>query len=306
MTAPPIDAQIDQPIDRRWSLASLGEDVGDPDDAAARGVQARAPQGSGRLGELAGWLAGVRSPSAPGLGRIRLVAVQPGNDATVSETIATVAEASQVGVRPMAVPSDGGSAGTSTAAAFDAGVLVADDEIDSGADLLVVADADRSAAAGALVGAVTGAEPVALLPRGADAIDSAAWIERAAYLRDTGRRIAELRGHHDRLLAAIGSATLAASAGLIMRASTRRTPLVLDGTSALAAALLCCVVNSATAQWWQVADISPDPVHIRAVEHLELRPVLAYGTSRGDGLAGLLAVASLTSAAVVAAEGTPR
>ena len=302
MAAPPID----QPTHQRWSLASLGEDVDDPDDSAAQGVRARAPQGSGRLGELAGWLAGVRSPSAPGLGRIRLVAVLSGNDATVSKTIATVAEASQVSVRPLAVPSGGEFAGTSAAAAFGAGVRVADDEIDSGADLLGVADADRSAAAGVLVGSITGAEPVALLPRGADAIDSAAWIERAAYLRDTGRRVAELRGQHDRLLAAIGSATLAASAGLIMRASPRRTPVVLDGTSALAAALLCCVVNSATAQWWQVADTSPDPVHSRAVDHLELPPVLAYGTSRGDGLAGLLAVATLISAAVVAAEGTPR
>jgi NaMN:DMB phosphoribosyltransferase len=44
-------------------------------------------------------------------------------------------------------------------------------------------------------------------------------------------------------------------------------------------------------------------VHARAVEQLALRPLLALGTGRGDGTAGVLAVAILRAAVTMGSSG---
>jgi nicotinate-nucleotide--dimethylbenzimidazole phosphoribosyltransferase len=100
------------------------------------------------------------------------------------------------------------------------------------------------------------------------------------------------------LLAALGSPLVAAAAGFALRAASRRTPLLLDGTAPLAAALLCVDTQSRAREWWQVADTSPDRAHARVLERLELRPLLDLGAG-GDGTAGLLAVAVLRAAVIV-------
>jgi nicotinate-nucleotide--dimethylbenzimidazole phosphoribosyltransferase len=198
------------------------------------------------------------------------------------------------GVRGIDLPPDPGDA-------FAAGTAAADDEIEEGADLVVLAAGTGTTAAGALVSVVTGAEPTALLPRGARAIDTAQWIARAARLRDTRHAVAHLRTRPDELLAALGSPPVSAAAGFALRAATRRTPLVLDGLPVVAAALLCFDIQSRARDWWQVADTSDDRAHARALELLELRPLLDLGTSAGDGLTGLLAVAVLRAAVTTGA-----
>jgi nicotinate-nucleotide--dimethylbenzimidazole phosphoribosyltransferase len=85
-----------------------------------------------------------------------------------------------------------------------------------------------------------------------------------------------------------------------MRAAARRTPLLLDGSCALAGALLCYDTQSRAGRWWRVADTSPDPVHSRAAEELGQQPLLDLRTSRGDGTAGLLALAVLRAATTIA------
>jgi nicotinate-nucleotide--dimethylbenzimidazole phosphoribosyltransferase len=147
---------------------------------------------------------------------------------------------------------------------------------------------------------LTDAEPVALLPRGAEAVDTSSWIARAVELRDERRRIRPLRSRPDELMAALGSPVLAAAAGIALRAASRRTPVVLDGTAAVVAGLLCVDLQSRARRWWQVADTSSDPVHARAVEEFGQRPVLDLATGSGSGLAGLLAVTVLRAAAASA------
>jgi nicotinate-nucleotide--dimethylbenzimidazole phosphoribosyltransferase len=184
---------------------------------------------------------------------------------------------------------------------FRSGARIADEEIDAGTDLIVLAGTDTTPAAATLIGLITGAEPVALLPRGVDAIDTAGWIERATQLREARRRLAELRTQPDRLLAEAGNPAVAAAAGVALQAAARRTGVVLDGVAPLAAAVLCLDIQSRASQWWQVADTSDDRVHRRAVEKLGLRPLLDLGTRTGDGTAGLLALAVLQAALTAAA-----
>ena len=230
-----------------------------------------------------------RHPGALACGaptRPRLVSRAP-----VTAAVAAVAESSGVGVDVVAIDS------TEVAAAFASGVAAADVQVDAGTDVVVLADGTDSIAGAALVSIVTDAEPVALLPRGADAIDTEAWIERAAQLRDLRRTVRDHRHDPDELLAALGDTALATACGFVMRAIERRTAVVLDGTNAVAAAVLCHRTRERVGRWLRVADTSPDPVHLRAVSYLDQRPVLDLGTRHGDGLAGLLVIGVLRTAA---------
>jgi nicotinate-nucleotide--dimethylbenzimidazole phosphoribosyltransferase len=269
------------------ALLELGADVVSTDADAAAAARVRATPGSGRLAELAGWLAATQGEAPPhGPARARCVVV-----GSITARLATLADATGVGVRPLEPPADSPSA-------FAAGAALADEEADAGTDLLVVAAHDPGIAPAVTVGVLAGAEPVALLPRGAAAVDTDAWIARADQLRDARRRTIGLRRRPDELLAALDAPRLAAAVGCVLRAAGRRTAVVLDGTAAVAAALLCVDSQPRAAEWFQVADSSDDPVHRRAVEQLRARPLLDLGTSSGDGTAGVLAVALLRAAVV--------
>ncbi len=271
------------------TLVRLGTDIGWGDVDAAAAAREQPPVGAGRLAELIEWLAATQGayPPPPAT-RTPLLTISP-----AGESVAALADAAGVGVRTVEAPTD-------VDGAVDVGAAAADDEIEAGTDLLVLADPDAGHAPGVVVSVVTGAEPVTLLPRGADAIDSAAWIEAASRLRDARRRAAALRAAPDQLLLAAGSAALAVSTGVIMRAAARRTPVLLDGTSALAAAVLCREVQPRVARWVRIADVSPHPVHARATAEFAQRPLLDLGTSRGDGTAALLCLPVLRAAAALA------
>lgn len=267
------------------ALSDLGADVDWTDaGAAAAARRAVAGRGMGRLGELAEWLAATQGRWPPDVPqRVRCLAVRE-LDPRVAELAANL----DVGVRTLDTHS--GLAG---------GAAAADDEAESGCDLVVLVAPEASAGAAAAVALCTDAEPVAVLPRGGAAVDTTAWIERARTVRDLRRAALALRDRPDELLAALDDVALAAAVGFVLQAAVRRTALVLDGAGALAAALLAAEVQPRAARWWQLADSSPDPVHARAAQQLG-RPVLLDLDTAGDGTAGLLAVPLLRAAAAMA------
>ena len=267
------------------ALLELGAEVGWVDADAAGAAREHAGAHLGRLGELIEWVCATQGQFPPrGLRRIRCVLL-----GAVAPHVAELASTLAIGIHAIALPAD-------PAAAFTTGTAAADAEIESGTDLLVLAGVDETTAPATLVGVLTDTEPVALLPRGVAARDSASWIARAEALRDARRAAQRVRTRPDMLLAAVASPVLAAAAGVALRAAARRTPVVLDGTPALAAGLLCLDIQPRASQWWQLADTSPDRVHRRAVERLELRPLLDLGTDASDGSAGLLAAGLLRAA----------
>jgi nicotinate-nucleotide--dimethylbenzimidazole phosphoribosyltransferase len=190
---------------------------------------------------------------------------------------------------------------TVRAGTFPDGVSAADDAVDSGVALLLVSGSGSADSCALATAALTGAEPVAVLPRGAYAVDTAAWIARAALVRDRRRELVALRERPDDLLHALGDAALATACGLVTRAATRRTPIVLDGELAVTAALVAHAAAPQLAEWWQVADSSGDAVQARALTALEQRPVLDFGINTADGTAALLALRALQAAAMLAA-----
>jgi nicotinate-nucleotide--dimethylbenzimidazole phosphoribosyltransferase len=183
------------------------------------------------------------------------------------------------------------------AAAFAAGRAVADEEVDGGADLLVAGDMGigNSTPAAVLVAALAGVEPLRVIGRGSG-IDDAGWMRKMTAVRDALRRARPVASDPLALLATVGGADLAATAGFLVQAAVRRTPLLLDGVVAGAAALVAREVAPRSMRWWLAGHRSPEPAHQIALDRLGLDPVLDLGMRLGEGTGALAALLVLRAA----------
>jgi nicotinate-nucleotide--dimethylbenzimidazole phosphoribosyltransferase len=182
-------------------------------------------------------------------------------------------------------------------AAIEAGRRIADDEVDGGADLVIVGDMGigNTTAATALIAALIGTEPVAAVGRGTG-IDDAAWSRKTAAVRDALYRSRDRRGDPVALLAACGGADLAAMAGFCAQAAVRRTPLLLDGVVVSAAALVADRLAPGARAWWRAGHRSPEPAHALALAELGLEPIVDLGLRLGEGTGAAVALPILRAA----------
>jgi nicotinate-nucleotide--dimethylbenzimidazole phosphoribosyltransferase len=192
------------------------------------------------------------------------------------------------------------------AEAVGAGVAIADEAIDGGADLLVLADVGvgSTTAAAALVGLLTGSDASRVVGRGSG-IDDATWMRKCAAIRDAMRRARPVMGDQVALLATAGGADLAVGTGLLLGAAARRTPVLLDGVVSAAAALVAQRVAFRSADWWLAAHRSGDPAQELALDRLTFEPLLDLGIQVGEGVGAMAAVPLLQTASALLAETAP-
>ncbi|MGZ8180278.1 nicotinate-nucleotide--dimethylbenzimidazole phosphoribosyltransferase [Williamsia sp. SKLECPSW1] len=181
--------------------------------------------------------------------------------------------------------------------ALAAGRAIADDLVDSGADLLVVGDLGigNTTPAAVLVGTLTGTEPVVVVGRGTG-IDDAGWIRKTAAIRDGMRRARTVSRSPVDLLAAVAGADITAMAGFLAQAALRRTPVILDGVVVTAAALVAEDLAPGAARWWLAGHRSAEPAHSLALRQLDLEPVVEFGMRLGEGSGALTALPILQAA----------
>ncbi len=184
--------------------------------------------------------------------------------------------------------------------AFAVGVALAAEEVDSGADLLVLGDLGigNTTPAAVLTALLTRSDVVEVVGRGTG-IDDLAWMRKAAAVRDAARRGRPLISDRIALLAAVAGADIAAMAGFLVEAAARRTPVVLDGVVVTAAALIAQRVAYRAPRWWVAGHRSPEPAQAKALERLALSPVLDLGMRLGEGTGALMAVPALRAAALL-------
>ncbi|TDV40436.1 nicotinate-nucleotide--dimethylbenzimidazole phosphoribosyltransferase [Actinophytocola oryzae] len=182
-------------------------------------------------------------------------------------------------------------------AAVAAGRAVADEEVDSGTDLLVVGDMGigNTTPAAVLVAAVTGSEPVAVVGRGTG-IDDRAWMRKTAAIRDALRRARPVTADPVALLRTSAGADIAAMAGFLAQAAIRRTPVVLDGVVSGAAALVAEELAPGARAWWVAGHRSTEPAHTLVLEQLDLEPLLEMSMRLGEGSGATAAIPLLTMA----------
>jgi nicotinate-nucleotide--dimethylbenzimidazole phosphoribosyltransferase len=177
-----------------------------------------------------------------------------------------------------------------------AGIAMADAEIDGGADLLVgsTCSVAVSTPAATLVSALTGMEPALATTRGSG-IDDAAWIRKAAAVRDARFRARGSLGDARALLTIAGGPDLAALTGFIAQAALRRTPVLVDDVPSLVCAVLAHRLAPGAEEYVTVADTTADRTQARLQELLGLTPLADHRLTLGSGAGALMAVPVIRS-----------
>ncbi|MGZ4618296.1 MAG: nicotinate-nucleotide--dimethylbenzimidazole phosphoribosyltransferase [Frankiaceae bacterium] len=183
------------------------------------------------------------------------------------------------------------------------GGRLADEEADAGTDLIVAGAVGHGLAtqAAALVAALLDEEPVAVAGRG-EIIGDAAWMSQVAVVRDALRRLRHVGADVGTVLSVVGGPVLAAMAGLLAQSAVRRTPVILGGPAACAAALAALRLAPGADTWWLAGSYAPDPAQEIALRSLGLTPLLDTGVHLDDGTGAVLAI-GMMEASVAALSG---
>ncbi|WP_433126069.1 bifunctional adenosylcobinamide kinase/adenosylcobinamide-phosphate guanylyltransferase [Micromonospora sp. CA-240977] len=186
------------------------------------------------------------------------------------------------------------------------GWRLAEQAADAGVQLLVLGacGAGTEAAAAAVLAATAGAEPPAVLGRvitGSGEIDDAAWMIRCAAVRDALHRTRRSsRGAKD-ILAELGGGDVAVASGVLLGATARRVPVLLDGPVGLAAGMVSRDLAGQARHWCLLADHGGHPAVRLAADVLGLTPLLDLRMDLGEGANALVALPLLRSVLALAA-----
>jgi nicotinate-nucleotide--dimethylbenzimidazole phosphoribosyltransferase len=104
------------------------------------------------------------------------------------------------------------------------------------------------------------------------------------------------------ILAKVGGLEIAALVGFITRGATLRVPILLDGVTTLAAALVAKQLKPEVSNLFILGHLSAEPASQIAAKHLSLRPILDLNLRLGEGTGAILAIPILRAACRVVAE----
>ncbi|MFC3521636.1 nicotinate-nucleotide--dimethylbenzimidazole phosphoribosyltransferase, partial [Streptomonospora nanhaiensis] len=175
--------------------------------------------------------------------------------------------------------------------AVEAGIEAARDLVSAGNRCLITGDMGigNTTPSAALIAAFTGADPAEVTGRGTGADD--AMLERkidvvrralAANDIDTSDPVG--------VLAAVGGFEHAALTGFILGAAALRVPVLLDGVSAGAAAVVAAAIEPRALNACFAGHRSSEPGHAAALRHVGLRPLIDLEMRLGEGSGALLAL----------------
>lgn len=154
---------------------------------------------------------------------------------------------------------------------LDSGAARADAAADAGCDLLVVSGSGDQAPALVVAAVLLDLEPVRAV--GTEA--SADWSRLTTAVRDGLRTARALRADPLALVTQVGGGGVAQLVGLLGRAAHRRTPVLLDGSTLVAAAALVAGrSNPGAGAWWLAGQSPPGPAARAAHAELRLQPLL--------------------------------
>jgi nicotinate-nucleotide--dimethylbenzimidazole phosphoribosyltransferase len=154
----------------------------------------------------------------------------------------------------------------------------------------------NTTASAALISVFTDSDPSEVTGRGTGIND-----ETLARKTEVVRRAIELHQPDPAdpigVLAAIGGLEHAAMVGLLLGGASLRTPVILDGVSAGAAALVARAIAPEVLAACIAGHRSAEPGHVAALNKLGLRPLIDLDLRLGEGTGALLALPVVQSAA---------
>ncbi|MET9498515.1 nicotinate-nucleotide--dimethylbenzimidazole phosphoribosyltransferase [Streptomyces sp. NPDC006552] len=183
-------------------------------------------------------------------------------------------------------------------AAVEVGIETARDLVAAGNKALLTGEMGiaNTTASAALISVYTDADPAEVTGRGTGIND-----ETHARKVEVVRRALELHQPDPAdpigVLAAVGGLEHAALVGLLLGGASLRTPVILDGVSAGAAALVARAVAPEVLAACIAGHRSAEPGHVAALNKLGLRPLVDLDLRLGEGTGALLALPIVQSAA---------
>lgn len=177
------------------------------------------------------------------------------------------------------------------------GVRVAGELIDEGAGLLITGDMGiaNTTPAAALIAAFTGADPADVTGRGTG-VDDTTYARKLAVVRAALDRHRPDPADPEGVLAAVGGLEHTALAGFLLGAAARRTPVLLDGVTAVAAGLAAAAYAPRAVDAMIAGHRSAEPGASVGLRALGLSPLLDLGLRLGEGTGALLAYPIVASA----------
>ncbi|MFI6854682.1 nicotinate-nucleotide--dimethylbenzimidazole phosphoribosyltransferase [Streptomyces sp. NPDC050416] len=182
--------------------------------------------------------------------------------------------------------------------AIEVGIDTARDLVAAGNKALLTGEMGiaNTTASAALISVFTGVDPAEVTGRGTGIND-----ETLARKTEVVRRALELHQPDPAdpigVLAAIGGFEHAAIVGLLLGGASLRTPVILDGVSAGAAALVARAIAPEVLAACIAGHRSAEPGHVAALNKLGLRPLVDLDLRLGEGTGALLALPLVQSTA---------
>jgi nicotinate-nucleotide--dimethylbenzimidazole phosphoribosyltransferase len=152
--------------------------------------------------------------------------------------------------------------------------------------------------AAALVAAFTGASPEDATGRGTG-IDDHTWATKVAVVRQALDRHRPDTTDPIDVLAKLGGLEHAATVGYLLGAAAHRTPVILDGVAAAAAAIVAAAIAPDATGAFIAGHLSEEPAAQLALDKLNLRPLLDLRMRLGEGTGAALALPIVQAAARV-------
>ncbi|MEU6542387.1 nicotinate-nucleotide--dimethylbenzimidazole phosphoribosyltransferase [Streptomyces sp. NPDC046859] len=182
--------------------------------------------------------------------------------------------------------------------AVEVGIETARDLVAAGNKALLTGEMGiaNTTASAALISLYTGTDPAEVTGRGTGIND-----ETLARKTEVVRRALEFHRPDPAdpigVLAAIGGLEHAALVGLLLGGASLRTPVILDGVSAGAAALVARAIAPEVLAACIAGHRSAEPGHVAALNKLGLRPLVDLDLRLGEGTGALLALPLVQSTA---------
>nr|WSX52780.1 nicotinate-nucleotide--dimethylbenzimidazole phosphoribosyltransferase [Streptomyces sp. NBC_00974] len=183
-------------------------------------------------------------------------------------------------------------------AAIEVGIETARDLVAAGNKALLTGEMGiaNTTVSAALISVFTGVDPAEVTGRGTGIND-----ETHARKVEVVRRALDLHQPDPAdpigVLAAVGGLEHAAIVGLLLGGASLRTPVILDGVSAGAAALVARAIAPESLSACIAGHRSAEPGHVAALNKLGLRPLVDLDLRLGEGTGALLALPLVQSAA---------
>ena len=175
-----------------------------------------------------------------------------------------------------------------------AGASAVDGAVDSGTDAFVLQDpAILTSGTLALVALLTSTDAAAAAHR---QLDAAAWMQQVGAVRDAMRVGRQHLGDTVALLDSLAAYDVAIMAGVLLAAAARKTPVLLDSTSSLAAALAAHRFSYRSREWWWASQRPADPAAHLALDRLELHPFVDLHLVNAPGISPMLVLHSFGAA----------